>query len=222
MTRREILFSGVYLVFELWLLPGLLTAVNIALGSPWSPAAVNFLYFLLNFTAMIVILRQFLLASAKDALRRPVPILIHALLGTAGYYSMTSLLTRLLLILEPGFSNVNDASLSLIARQEFLLMAAGTVLLVPLTEECLFRGLLFGAVRKHSRAAAWILSMALFAAIHVIAYIGKYPARLLALCFLQYLPAGFCIAWCYAKADNIFTPILIHTAVNAMGMAAMR
>ena len=36
--------------------------------------------------------------------------------------------------------------------------------------------------------------------------------------FLQYLPAGLCLAWAYTKADTIFAPILIHAAVNAVSI----
>ena len=222
MTRREILLSGVYLVFEFFLLPSLLTAVNTALSSPWTAAGVNFLYFLLNFLAVVLITQRFLWKSLQDAVKKPRLVLMCALLGTAAYWSMTSVLTQILLRIEPAFYNINDASITQIMEQEFLLMAAGTVLLVPTVEECLFRGLLFGALWEHSRPLGWIVSVGAFAAIHVVPYIGKYPPHMLLLCFVQYLPAGFCIAWSYLKADNIVTPILIHTAVNAMGMAAMR
>ena len=39
---------------------------------------------------------------------------------------------------------------------------------------------------------------------------------------LQYLPAGLCLAWSYAKSDTIFAPILIHALVNAWGIYEMR
>ena len=42
------------------------------------------------------------------------------------------------------------------------------------------------------------------------------------LSFLQYVPAGLCLAWSYEKADSIWAPILIHIAVNQMGNLAMR
>ena len=39
---------------------------------------------------------------------------------------------------------------------------------------------------------------------------------------LQYLPAGLCLAWSYAKADTIFAPILIHAAVNYITINGLR
>ena len=45
---------------------------------------------------------------------------------------------------------------------------------------------------------------------------------MLFLCLLQYVPAGISLAASYEYSGNIVTPILIHTAVNAVGMLAMR
>jgi len=42
------------------------------------------------------------------------------------------------------------------------------------------------------------------------------------LCFLQYLPAGFALAFCYRRSGSIFAPILVHMVVNQTGMLLMR
>ena len=58
--------------------------------------------------------------------------------------------------------------------------------------------------------------------IHVMGYIGQFDWLTLVLCFLQYIPAGLWLAWAYEKSDSIFAPMLIHTAINAIGIYAMR
>ena len=40
--------------------------------------------------------------------------------------------------------------------------------------------------------------------------------------FLQYLPAGLCLAWAYTKADTIFAPILIHAIINAVSIGLVK
>ena len=50
----------------------------------------------------------------------------------------------------------------------------------------------------------------------------KRKLILLALCLLQYLPAGLCLAVAYEKSDSILCPILMHTVINAIGVYAMR
>jgi len=82
--------------------------------------------------------------------------------------------------------------------------------------------LIFRELYGKSRWAAYLVSIAAFAAVHIIGYLRVYSPMELLLSFLQYLPAGLCLAWSYAKSDTIFAPILIHTAVNAIGISAMR
>ena len=124
--------------------------------------------------------------------------------------------------LLPGFSNINDAAITELARTNYALMLIGVVFLVPLTEEMLYRGLIFRNLWQSSKVAAYLLSMAAFAAVHVLGYIGSEDITTLLICFLQYLPAGLCLAWTYTKADNIFAPILVHAIVNAIAIGALR
>ena len=93
---------------------------------------------------------------------------------------------------------------------------------MPLAEEMLYRGLIFRNLWQDSKVAAYLLSMAAFAAIHVLGYIGSEDIATLLVCFLQYLPAGLCLAWTYTKADNIFAPIVVHALVNAIAIGALR
>ena len=101
-------------------------------------------------------------------------------------------------------------------------MIISTVILVPPVEECLFRGVIFRNLYGKSRLTAYIVSILAFAVIHIIGYIGKYSAIELVMAFLQYLPAGLCLAWAYTKADTIFAPIVIHALVNAVSIGLLR
>ena len=91
-------------------------------------------------------------------------------------------------------------------------------MLVPLAEECFFRGLLFRNLYSWSPVAAYLISMAAFSAIHVVGYIGTASPLHLLVSFLQYLPAGYCLAWCYHQTGTIITPIIMHTLTNAMSV----
>ena len=86
----------------------------------------------------------------------------------------------------------------------------------------LYRGLIFRELSQTSKAAAYLVSMAAFAAIHVLGYIGSEDLGRLVLCFIQYLPAGLCLAWTYTKADNIVAPMVVHAIVNAVAIGALR
>jgi membrane protease YdiL (CAAX protease family) len=106
-------------------------------------------------------------------------------------------------------------------QENATLMNIGTVLLVPIAEELLYRGLVFRSIHSKSRVWAYVISILVFAALHVVGYIGMYEPMHLFVCLLQYLPAGFCLAWAYERADTIWAPILIHVSVNQMAMMSM-
>ena len=102
-----------------------------------------------------------------------------------------------------------------------ILAGAVALLLVPTVEELMFRGLIFSSIRPRSRFWAYAVSMLVFAVMHVLNYLSSYPIGTLALCFLQYLPAGFALAWALEYSGSIWASICIHTINNAAAMLFM-
>ena len=64
--------------------------------------------------------------------------------------------------------------------------------------------------------------MAAFSAVHIIGYAGVYSPLHLVLAFLQYLPAGIWLAWCYTKSGSIFGPIVMHAIINLYSLNLLR
>ena len=124
--------------------------------------------------------------------------------------------------LDPGYANYNDASIAAMSRSSLFLMFIGTVVLVPPFEECMFRGLIFRNLYGKSPVIAYLVSIAAFAAIHILGYLGMYTPLEIAMACLQYLPAGLCLAWAYTRADTIFAPIVIHAVINYLSLRALR
>lgn len=222
MTRREMLLGLAYIPMQLLVLPFLLLQGNMLLGSPLTSVQLNFILFCLDFICITVIFHRFLLHSLKHGFSMPWRLLRFAGLGLLLYWVGSFIVNSFIVSVYPDFSNVNDASISQLTKQNYSLMAFSTVLLVPVTEETLYRGVIFGKLYARNRLAAYTISVFVFAALHVIGYIGFYEPVLLALCFLQYVPAGLCLAWAYVKADSIWAPILMHITINQLGVLAMR
>ena len=211
-----------YLLFELVFLGSI---IRLALAHLWPAATnvhVNFIYFLTNFLSVGWIFRSFLMDSARHTAKNILPVLISAAAGFIAYQILIRCLSAAIVLLFPEFFNVNDSSIAVTTQENFLLTAIGTVLLVPITEEILFRGLVFGLLHRRSKIAAYVISALIFCAIHVVSYIGYYEPLHLLLCFVQYLPAGLVLAWAYESSGSIFAPTLIHMAVNAIGILSMR
>ncbi len=222
MTKNEVRFGWAFYVLQLLILPSLLVWGNHLLLQPLSEAALNFALFALNFLCTTVIFHRFLLTSGQQALAAPFRTLRMAFYGLLLYYAGIILVGTLILTLRPDFANANDANILALTQDNYPLMALGTIVLVPITEETLYRGLIFRGLHPKSRLAAYAVSALVFAAVHVIGYIGTMDWGLLGLSLLQYLPAGLALAWAYEKADTIWAPILMHMTINQISITFMR
>ncbi|MGN1015612.1 MAG: lysostaphin resistance A-like protein [Faecousia sp.] len=221
-SEQEIILGWVYFLFQLLVLPSLLVWGNTRAGHPFSEAELNFTFFAINFAAVVWIFHRFLSGSFRQVRVHPAYFCQAVILGLAAYLACSKGMDWLLARIAPGYSNANDASIAALSRGNFTLMAIGTVLLVPPVEECFYRGLIFRPLYGRSPWAAYLLSMAAFSLAHIVGYLGSYSLREMVVCFLQYLPAGLCLAWSYTKSDTVFAPIVIHALVNAWGIWQMR
>ncbi len=222
LTAQEKTGGFIYLAFSLFFLPSVLGSLNGLLARPLGNAWINFLYYCLNFLLLAALLQGFLRKSLVYAGKHIWPVLGYSVLGFGIYCVCNFLLSFAMLHFFPDFSNMNDSSILSQLGSHFWITAVGTVLLVPLAEELMHRALIFGTLYKTSPVTAYIVSILFFALIHVMVYIGSYTPLAIFLAFLQYLPAGWVLAWCYRKSGCIYVPILIHTAINALGIFAQR
>ena len=222
LSSAETLSGIVYLAVQLFVLPHILFWINEQTGNPLNEAEINFTFYLINFISVLVIFRNFLGNSLQQAARHPIVTLEAVILGLAAYYACKFCTKHIIDLLAPGYANYNDEAILSMSRGNPFLMFIGTVVLVPPVEECLHRGLIFRNLYSKNKVAAYLISIILFSAIHILGYIGKYAPLELALAVLQYLPAGLCLAWSYTKADTIFAPIFMHAAINYITIRAMR
>lgn len=213
-SRQETIAGFCYLAFQMLVLPSLLVFINGTLTTPLPDAELNFVFYLTNFIAVLVIFHDFLNQSLHQALSHIADTCQGAILGFVAYYACFYVVNSLAMALVPGYSNYNDEAIAAMNRSNSFLMLIGTVILVPPVEECFYRGLIFRNLLGKNRVAAYAVSMVAFAAIHILGYIGQYSATELIVAVVQYLPAGLCLAWSYGKGGSIVTPIAIHAAVN--------
>ena len=221
-NSQETVCGFCYLAFQLLLLPELLTMLNDQLSAPLREAELNFIFYTINFIAVLLIFHDFLAGAANQAVRHPAYLCQAVILGLAAYYACMLVTDRVIGLLVPGFSNYNDSAIATMGQDSRLLVFIGTVLLVPTVEECVFRGLIFRNLYGKSHWAAYVVSMLAFALVHILGYAGQYTPLEILMAVLQYLPAGLCLAWSYTKADTIFAPIAIHATVNFITLTAWR
>jgi len=87
-------------------------------------------------------------------------------------------------------------------------MLIGTVIIGPIFEEILYRGLMYNKLKQISNAfIAVFISSILFALLHIPGY--GFNIKMFSLVL-----DGILLTYCYEKTDNIYVPILVHSINN--------
>lgn len=222
MTRLELVCGILYLpIYIIGLSFGLELVFGLLKVQPTDVTA-NLWYFALNFLFLALIFRRWLLASIPTGRWKFWPFLQAVILGFALYYALTWLLGVIYELTNLVPSTPNDDYLDGLVKARFLTMAIAIVVLAPFTEEILFRGVIFGNLRRLSPLAAYVVSVVLFAVVHVASYVPQIGWQAAALASIGYLPGGIALAWTYAKADSIWASMALHAILNGMGLGLLQ
>lgn len=221
MSRLEVIGGLIYLPFYIIGLAFLLELLFRAMGWNLSLTDANLIYFLVNFLVVALLFHRWLIESLAVVTRRFWPFVQAVILGFVLYYALSWLVGAVLTFLDLAVDNPNDAFVGSLAGNNFRLIAICTILLAPMVEETLFRGLIFGGIHRKSRIAAYAVSSLLFAAIHVWQYVGEVGWTATLLCAVQYLPAGVALGWTYEKSGTIWASTVVHCLVNAVSMGIL-
>lgn len=94
---------------------------------------------------------------------------------------------------------------------QYVLLGVTAILLAPVWEEIVFRGILFSAVRQAGfPRLAWIGTSLLFAASHVNL-----------MTFVPLFLFGAVMVWLYQRTDNLLAPVVGHALFNGLNFAWM-
>lgn len=219
MSRYERLAGWCYLPFYLFLLSFLLQWGLGLLGFTLTTVQLNLSYYLINFAAILLIFHNYLLGSFRNV--RFWDYLQSAILGFVFYYALAFVVSLAIVRLAPDFVNPNNEAVNTLADLSGAPMILCILILGPLVEEVLMRGLIFGTLHRHSRAAAYIVSILVFSAIHIWQFALTMSLPNLLLCAVQYVPGGIALAWCYEKSGSIWTNITVHCLINAVSLGVL-
>jgi uncharacterized protein len=131
--------------------------------------------------------------------------------GTIGAYTINAILVTALGAEDPVEQEVLQEVLA--GGRTMIVALIVAVVMAPLVEEILFRGLLFQALRR--RVGLWpaaLLSTAIFAVIHV-EIVFSQPVALAGLSAL-----GVFLAWAFHRTGSLVVPILGHAVFNGMSV----
>ena len=214
-TRREMILGAVIAIIHCIAAPLALFFVSV----PFDTGTVNLIYYCVSFVLVLALLGRYLKREFYSLTEHIFRTIFGMLIG---YLAMSILSNAVLLIemsaFESELTNPNNDAVAELAKLDSRSVAAASILLAPVVEETIFRGVIFGGLRKRSRALAYIGSFAAFAVYHIWQYaVVDFSPRLIFVT-LEYLPASIGLAIAYEKSDNLWCPIFLHSVVNLISI----
>lgn len=224
MRRSEKIGGVIWLLFYIFAMSFLLGLILALMGRGEDLALANQVYFLVNFLITCLLFRHFLTESLSVAAERPLRLFKGILLGFCLYWIGQVVLSEVYEVIAPDLWTANDENIADVAGMNYGVMWAGAVLLAPLVEETLMRGLIFGNLRRKSRVLAYAVSVLVFGLIHVLGYVAdpQMDAWTFVLNWGLYLVPSIVLAVTYEYTGTIWGPTALHMILNAVSMAAMR
>ena len=135
--------------------------------------------------------------------------------------TITAMVNMAMMMFFQDFVNLNDQNVNTMLLENPRIIIMTVVILAPIVEESFYRGMLFRGLYDRNPAVAWICSVGLFAASHVVGYLGAYSPLELLLSFVQYLTPGIVLCITYRRSGTIIAPMLTHALINAMAVYAI-
>ena len=205
-----------YLPFYVVLLGWGIQWLSELLGLGLTELQVNVTFFVINCVMIWVIFHNFLIRSFRAI--RFWELVQALILGFCLYYAGNFVFNWIISLLDLTITSFNDETILGLISQNKWVMVICSVLLAPIVEETLVRGLLFGVIRRKSRILAYAVTIVFFAVIHVWQYLLLYDFKSVLLAALQYIPAGIALGWTYEKSNTVWAPIFLHMTINAISM----
>ena len=220
MTRLQSVLGWIYVPFHIFVLPLLLGLYAYFNPDGITEAGVNLAYYGAGTVFVLLVMRTYLRAHWDVLLDHFGRCVAAFLMAMALTYALTIGFTLLLMVLNPDLGeNPNNAGVMEMAEHDYGVTAALAVFIGPMVEETLFRGVVFGTLRRKSAIAAYALSMLLFPVYHIWQFVlvTGDPAQFVYA--LQYVPVAFALCFCYERGGSIWTCIFFHMGYNGLAFA---
>lgn len=216
MTHDEFVRGWVFFALYFLVFPFVMAGLQWVFDHTWSlylsDAAANVLYYLFSDVLVFLVFWTFL-QNALDILMDYLPENLFAFgTGLLGAGALHLLVMRLP---YPVDNPVFEDWPAQFAYSPWATIAI-VVILMPIVEEVLFRGLLFGGLRRYSRSLAWMVTVVVFMLYCVWTFAFSFGDMRYLLLGLQYLPMSLALTWCYDRGGSIWSPIFLHMVINGI------
>lgn len=180
----------------------------------------NLLIGLSTVILLMAVFKNFIIENWKifkqDLLENIIWILTIGI-GVAYLFSYLGELVVNLLLPFDAQEATNQALVTSLISSNVLIMSFQAVIVAPVVEELLFRGLVFNSIRQKSIVWAHVISAFLFGLLHVYSYIlaGDMTEWIK---LIPYMAVGLALSFAYEKRQNIIAPIILHGVKNLIAV----
>ena len=220
MTAGEQVAGTAFFVIYLVVLPfaagPLFRLAGDLLGMTISDGLQNVLTYYILFAVSIIIFHGFLARTSRQLADNLGAACKAVAGGLVALYGLNELVYRLTNLLVGNRTNLNNTTISAQIEDAPHMTLLIVIFLAPFVEEVLFRGLVFGNLRRKSAAVGYLVSCLLFALLHVWQFAVVNRDITYFLLMLQYLVPGLVLAWVYDRTGTLWTSIGLHAAANAL------
>ena len=218
MSRHQLIFGLVYLPIHIVLMPLFLPSLLMGMGIE-DLGVINFIYYAISFVLVLLVYFSYLRAEFDPLVERLGHCILTFFIALGLDYVLSLAVNTVVLYLTQGVDNPNDATIMEIAVESGGSIKAAAVFMAPIIEEVLFRGIIFGGVRRSNRVLAYVMSVLMFSVFHVWQYVFATGDLKLFVYVLQSLPVSFVLAWAYERSGSLWVPIGFHMMINSMSFA---
>ena len=158
LTTGKTVLGSLYLLLYLFVVGPVIVFLWECLGFPHSTpreeAWMNFAFFSVNLVCCLVIFWDFLADNGRVFFSKLIGVLESLILSAFIYTVACMVVNAFTAWVSPNFANANDERLIQMIQDNPLAMIPGIVLMTPVVEELLFRGLIFQSLLEKNRALA--------------------------------------------------------------------
>lgn len=218
MTKGETVYGVIGIALLAVILPLLALPFKLLIDSLFkidlTDIQLELIYSYLLFFYIVIGMRKFLKLELGKLADKPGRAVSSIIFGYALYFAAAILINGVVDLsgLE-GLQNPNaEMNLEFLMRnpREFIVTA---VLLMPLVEETLFRGVIFGKLSGR-KWLAYTVSTLVFALMHVYQYAIVFMDARYLIFALSYVPYGVATAYIYSRSGSIWSSVFFHMLMN--------
>lgn len=183
------------------------------------------LYYLALAAVTVFVFRAFLTDSFRELPGNVFPFLWKSVLMFIAAQLATLVINDIFLLFDVGMFTWGDFGPSMVTKYDLYWLGllpqspwigiTLIILILPVLQEILLRGLLFGSVCQRFPALAFLLTTVVFALIHTVPYLDGCTFEHILVMSVQYIPAGIALTAAYCMTESIYSPIVIHIAIKA-------